>query len=58
MVKDLKSKMPQDRLTTSKLHDLGLIKMVHEIKAFRNLGEMQALQVQNKAKKTQPLCKS
>ena len=58
MVNNLKPKMPQDRLTASKLHGLCLIKKVHETKTFRNLGEKQALQVQNKAKKAQPFCKS
>lgn len=48
-VNNLKSKMPQDGLTASKLHGLGLIKKVQETKTFRNLGEKQALQVQNKA---------
>lgn len=58
MVNNLKSKMQQDRLTASKIHGLRLIKKVHETKTFRKLGEKQALQVQNKDKKTQPLCKS
>lgn len=45
-------------MTESKLHGIGLIKKVHETKIFRNLGENQALQVQDNTKKPQPLCKS
>jgi len=50
--------MQQHRLTGLKLHGLGIIEKVHETKTFRHLGEKQALLVQNKARKSQPLCKS
>lgn len=45
--------MPQDRLTELKINGIGLMEKVHETKIFRNLGEKQALQVQDNANKPQ-----